>query len=87
VDEAHSLEALEQQIKRIVSLNNQVKAMDKKLTLTHEYQTYRVNSATGGLRVPGKGHPMDVEMLDMGYGGGGWGDDDVDETVMDYDEV
>ncbi|KAI5815670.1 hypothetical protein BZA77DRAFT_344695 [Pyronema omphalodes] len=87
VDEAHSLEALEQQIKRIVSLNNQVKAMDKKLTITHEYQTYRVNSVTGGQRVSGKSHPIDVEMLDMGYGGGGWGDDDVDETVMDYDEV
>jgi COP9 signalosome complex subunit 3 len=81
VEEARNLALLEEQIQRIVALNEQVKQMDRKLGLTKEYIQFTTRQG----KAPGGGGPvglsMDSDMMELEYGAV-WGDDDPDETIM-----
>lgn len=86
VEEARNLAVLEEQIQRIVTLNEQVEQMDRKLGLTKEYIQFTTRQG----KAPGGGGPvglsMDSDMMDLEYGAA-WGDDDPDETIMqDFEE-
>lgn len=83
IEEFRNLQALEEQIQRIVTLNKQVKQMDKNLGLTREYIQYALkqSKSAGGGNPSGGLMTMDSDMMELDYAPG-WGDEDPEEAMM-----
>jgi COP9 signalosome complex subunit 3 len=82
IEEVRNLQALEEQIQRIVTLNKQVKQMDRKLGLTKEYIQFsaKQGKGSGGGNASGL-MAMESDMMELDYAAH-WADEDPEEAMM-----